>query len=71
LEKKEEQSVDSKSFQGISNKAFSKSESLPEMSIIQEKSPSDTPGDISNEAEQSISNNVKGSSYCRDRSLEK
>ena len=52
VEDKEKQSVDPKSFH--SNKAFLKSESLPEMNIIEEKLPSDLPADIP------ISNNGKG-----------
>ncbi len=55
-ENKEEQSVDSKSFQGISNKAFSTSESLPEMNIIQETIPSDLSVEIPNDTGQSIPN---------------
>ena len=60
VEDKEKQSVDPTSFQGFSNKAFIKSESLPEMNIIEEKLPSDLPADIPNDTEESISNNGKG-----------
>ena len=60
VEDKEKQSLDPKSFQGFSNKAFLKSEALPEMNIIEEKLPSDLPADIPNDTEESISNNAKG-----------
>ncbi|CAB4003184.1 SH3 and PX domain-containing 2B isoform X4, partial [Paramuricea clavata] len=59
IENKDEQSIHPKPHQGISNKAFTTSESLPEMNIIQEKLPPDLPIDIPNDAEQSISNKVE------------
>jgi hypothetical protein len=60
IENKDEQSIHPKPHQGISNKAFTTSESLPEMNIIQEKVPPDLPIDIPNDTEQSTSNKVEG-----------
>ena len=60
VERNEEQSIDSKYFKGISNKGFLKAESLPEMNIFQEQSPSNLSVNISTDTDQQNLNKVKG-----------
>ena len=60
VESNEEQSTDSKHFKGISNRGFLKAESLPEMNIFQEHSPSNLSVNISTDTDQQNLNKVKG-----------